>query len=926
MSSAPAGERVNNLDAVRLVAAAAVIYGHAFPLNLGTSPGFLSNSVQTIGVKIFFMLSGFLIAQSWDGDAHVGRFLLRRALRLFPGLALVLLFSAFVVGPIVTTLPLTEYFSNARLWSYLGNLNLNISYDLPGVFARNPYPTAVNGSLWSLPVEVLMYLLVPPLLFVGTLMRRTRAVMWASVLVAACLNVALVRLPLAPTRFVFHGVSLVSLLDVAPYFVIGMLAYVSGWRERLSAQGAAMALLIAILFPAGRPVVDELLLMCVIPVLVLGFGFSREPQFARGGRFGDLSYGLYLYGFVVQQFVTHLWGAAMPPWLNALISLLVSLALAFFSWHAVEKRALNLRPRTRTPSPAGAMTPDAEPENGSWRQALECCFAVLALNALMGLPWVVFGRPRDPLQLLRICVEVVAVVALVSTVPATWRRRATWLGAVALVGVLAFDLYDLGFRAGFQRDAAIAEDLPLALNGFHYLQELLGRGFWPTVAAAVALSALTLRGVAATISYGSRATSASPSRARWAWGALVVCAATGVLASDGPVAIRTTPTLLNLRRSAERNTRLRTSLLAAPDDRYRRFSEARLTRRPNVYLVMIEAYGQRLISDQAMRPAFEALLSRVETRLGEAGYHARTGTSEAPVFGGRSWLSIATVMTGIHIDSPGAFAVLVPVAAKAPSFVSYFRAQGYTVISAHPGNRDRGSDLPGDIYGGDTYLDGPSMDYRGPPYGWVRIPDQFALGHLRSRLNDVEGPFFSFYMSVSTHHPWLHVPYVDRWEGLQDGTARPVPASALEATASIPDGPQRSYFDAVEYEWRALTDFILSEASDDAIFILVGDHQPLLERSGDDARMDEEVAIARDLQSSNTLVHVISRDARFVSSFVELQQGLMCSPGSAALKHEGLFSTFLSRLVEHHGDPATRDNVTALPDGLNLAGLLWLPP
>src|SRR5579871_1464824 len=92
--------RLNNFDHVRLFGALLVIYGHAYPLTGTVIPGFAANGVATIGVKIFFSISGYLVAQSWLRDPNIVRFFTRRALRIFPALIAVVLLSTFVLGPI----------------------------------------------------------------------------------------------------------------------------------------------------------------------------------------------------------------------------------------------------------------------------------------------------------------------------------------------------------------------------------------------------------------------------------------------------------------------------------------------------------------------------------------------------------------------------------------------------------------------------------------------------------------------------------------------------------------------------------------------------------------------------------------------------------------------------------------------------------
>jgi Acyltransferase family len=110
------------------------------------------------------VISGYLVSESWLRDSRLPAFLMRRSLRIFPGLTVIVLLSVLVLGPLMSDLPLRAYFGDRQSISYLWNVVLYPVYVLPGVFVDNPYPLAVNGSLWSLPVEFAMYLLTPVLL------------------------------------------------------------------------------------------------------------------------------------------------------------------------------------------------------------------------------------------------------------------------------------------------------------------------------------------------------------------------------------------------------------------------------------------------------------------------------------------------------------------------------------------------------------------------------------------------------------------------------------------------------------------------------------------------------------------------------------------------------------------------------------------
>lgn len=340
--------RSNGFDALRLIAAAMVIFGHAYPLTANVAPGLLANGVQTVGVKIFFVISGFLITKSWQSDPNLWRFWLKRALRLMPGLICLCLLTVCILGPLVTTLSLTGYLANPGTRFYFWNLLLYPVYALPGVFQGNIYGPAVNGSLWSLPVEIAMYIGVP--VIAG---RYTLAGKIATPLVAAALFIAsivFVRLhpPTAPV--VFWGSSLTSTLDAAFYFYAGATCAVHR-LDRFANLPLSLAAFVLAALLVKHYVWGEVALAALLPFTVIAIGTSRIAVLRPLLEGRDYSYGLYLYGFVVQQDVIHLLGP-LTPTLNAVLSLPIALFFAVASWHLVEKRALSIKPRRETGSPA----------------------------------------------------------------------------------------------------------------------------------------------------------------------------------------------------------------------------------------------------------------------------------------------------------------------------------------------------------------------------------------------------------------------------------------------------------------------------------------------------------------------------------------------------------------------------------------------
>ncbi|MBB5360832.1 peptidoglycan/LPS O-acetylase OafA/YrhL [Rhodanobacter sp. ANJX3] len=338
--------RENNFDAVRLLAAAVVIFGHAHPLTHTVDQGVLGNSVQALAVKIFFVISGYLICTSWSIDPNFFRYLRKRALRIFPGLIVLCLLTVFVVGPLMTVLPVSQYFSYLHTFGYFKNIVLRPVYDLPGLFAQNSYPIAVNGSLWSLPIEFAMYMVLPLLLVLGNAL-KTRSVLALVTLIFCAFSLKFTRIAQPSLHPVIYGSDLISALDVAPYFLIGAVVKALNIDALLNPTVALFFVFTVALVQPSSLIGSEAVLFILLPYCTLSLALSSQRLLSSAGRFGDFSYGLYLYGFLVQQVVNQLTQNGLSALQNALISLPIALLCAWFSWRFVEKPMLSFKPRPR---------------------------------------------------------------------------------------------------------------------------------------------------------------------------------------------------------------------------------------------------------------------------------------------------------------------------------------------------------------------------------------------------------------------------------------------------------------------------------------------------------------------------------------------------------------------------------------------------
>lgn len=323
-------QRENNFDAIRLAAALAVLVGHAWPLTGEPgSPVLAGIQVFTLAVYVFFALSGYLVATSWARSPRPASFLLRRAGRIFPALIVVVVSTVFLIGPAVTVVSARDYFSSAATWSYLTNITLIASYDLPGVFGGHPRPV-VNGVLWTLGPEFISYLGV---LAVGVATSRLgRGGQRLSAAIFALLAVILSIASMVP---------LDELDAVRPaaramvFFAIGAL-YAQLPNRSFRAAPAALGLLAWLSISAAFPGGSLMIAWLVLPYAVISFGSRHTPVVRRAGRFGDISYGIYLWGFPVQQ-VVWLLAPDIPLSLNIVLVVLLTACIAAISWRVVEE-------------------------------------------------------------------------------------------------------------------------------------------------------------------------------------------------------------------------------------------------------------------------------------------------------------------------------------------------------------------------------------------------------------------------------------------------------------------------------------------------------------------------------------------------------------------------------------------------------------
>lgn len=329
--------RNNNLNILRLIGACLVLYGHSFAFLGLNGPVFLSwLPMGPLGVFIFFTISGYLITESWDHDPNLGRFLARRALRIFPALIVCVILTVFLLGPILTTHSYKEYFTDKHTWGYLRNTALYISYYLPGVFENNKYPYAVNGSLWTLPIEFFMYFIVA----IAGVISRNR---WFFAMLAFTFAIITFLWATKTTEmFVVYASDFRQVFICGTYFLVGAVFYKFNLQRYFSITLVTTALIAMICLEPYTNLL-QILGWLLLPTVVLAFGFSYSPILNLLTRGGDYSYGIYIYAFPVQQTIVYYYpDIQLVPYI--LVCIFLSYFFASLSWHLIEKRALRFKP------------------------------------------------------------------------------------------------------------------------------------------------------------------------------------------------------------------------------------------------------------------------------------------------------------------------------------------------------------------------------------------------------------------------------------------------------------------------------------------------------------------------------------------------------------------------------------------------------
>jgi peptidoglycan/LPS O-acetylase OafA/YrhL len=322
-------------DGLRLLAAISVIFSHAFLIATGSEesepvvrllgPG---NILGLYGVFTFFIISGFLLARSLASNAGAIAFTVSRVLRIFPGYVCAVLLVGLVIGPLFTSLPVGQYFSSPEVRNFVRDAlnSLGDAY-LPGVFASDSGAAGiVNGSLWSLRYEALSYVF---LLFLWISLRSIVRVTWVITVIAV----------LTWVWPAFAG-TMPGLTYTLPYFAAGVLMQ---WVYERYHTKPTVALACVGLLALSALIGIQIYAFALFGAYLIVFAAERPNIGSRfAEKFGDCSYGLYLYGWPTEQMIRQVTGTH-NPWLLFLLAVPMTFVFALLSCHIIERPAMRMR-------------------------------------------------------------------------------------------------------------------------------------------------------------------------------------------------------------------------------------------------------------------------------------------------------------------------------------------------------------------------------------------------------------------------------------------------------------------------------------------------------------------------------------------------------------------------------------------------------
>ncbi|QQA43119.1 sulfatase [Pelagovum pacificum] len=460
---------------------------------------------------------------------------------------------------------------------------------------------------------------------------------------------------------------------------------------------------------------------------------------------------------------------------------------------------------------------------------------LLLLWALALVP----ARPAGAEHLLQLPLEVPLVALILALAPVSIGRVVAAVIAVVAVWLAMLQAADLGMRLAFRRPFDPVLDLYVIRPAWELATGTFGTVTTFVVVLAVVV-AIILIGWAC---YRALASLSRHSGRRSAMAAGVFLGL-GLLVPVGGFTL-----LPEVPQRAERFARsLREESEFVRDLGRRETAEApdfAALEGRDVYLLFVESYGQSWLQEDLYRDDALERLTAVESRLGDAGFSMRSAWLTSPTQGGQSWLAHATALSGLWVSSQRRYDALI--GSQRTSLNRQFRAAGWQTLAVMPAiSRDWPEAR---WYGYDDLRDKERMEYRGLPFEWVTMPDQYTLSRTTDLVSEMDGPVMVEAALITSHAPWTPLPDILPWEDIGDGSIYDGSHREGGTPAEVwddYDDVRVAYGKTLDYSLEIIGQWV-ERSADDSLVVVLGDHQPAPLIAGEEA-------------GAAVPVHVISRD------------------------------------------------------------------
>ncbi len=485
------------------------------------------------------------------------------------------------------------------------------------------------------------------------------------------------------------------------------------------------------------------------------------------------------------------------------------------------------------------------------RRRLGALAGAAAAVAVLALPLLLPDRlPVDPAVFLRLPLELPAIILLLLAMPSRGMRAAV---TAALAAMAVVKLADIGTRAAYLRPFNPVFDSDLVPAAWR-----LGSGAagWQlALAGGLALGAALLLLTWAVWRATGRIAGLSPPRGRLVMAglataalALVTLDAARAPGFDPPGnAFTTRLAWQHLRDAGEAQANLAQFRGEAARDAYAGLSPDAILpalRGTDVFVIFVESYGRSALENPLYAPTVTAALEDGAARIAAAGLAARSGYLTAPMVGGQSWFAHSSVLAGVRIDNQGRYRALI--ASPRRTLLHLAQEAGWQTVAVMPAITLAWPEAA--YFGYDRVLAAADLGYRGLPFNWVTMPDQFTLASFERHVLDPSPrtPVFAEIALISSHAPWTPIPPLVQWETLGDGQVFDRFASAGDPPEVLwrdPDRVREQYRRSLDYVLRVLGSFAARHAGRPPLMVILGDHQPAAFVSGDPVGRDVPVHI-----------------------------------------------------------------------------------